>query len=74
LKKRGIFAAALVIRKRRYWPKHIPGDLIDEHIEDREVGDVDAWAGTLDNVHFHVFSMKEPNYVMKLMSTYGTNE
>jgi hypothetical protein len=73
LKKRGVFAAAL-IKKRRYWPKWILGDEIDKHFDDKEVGDVDAWPGTLDNVPFHVFAMKEPDYVMKLMSTYGTNE
>jgi hypothetical protein len=28
----------------------------------------------LDNVLFHVFAMKEPDYVMKLMSTYGMNK
>jgi hypothetical protein len=73
LKKRGVFAAAL-IKKRRYWPKWIMGDDIIKHFEDKEVGDVDAWEGTLDNVPFHVFAMKEPDYVMQLMSTYGTNE
>jgi len=40
----------------------------------KDVGDVDAWQGVLDNIPFHVFAMKEPDYVMQLMSTYGTNE
>ena len=71
LRKRGVFAAAL-IKKRRYWPKHIRGDEIIAHFKDKEVGSVDAWPGTLDGVSFHVFCMKEPDYVMSLMSTYGT--
>jgi Transposase IS4 len=74
LKKKGTLAAAL-IKKRRYWPKYIPaGDKIIKHFKNKEVGYVDALPGMLDNVPFHVFGMKEPDYVMQLMSTYGTNE
>jgi len=58
-KKKGLFAAA-VIKKRRYWPKHKP------------VGTVDALPGTLDNIPFHIFCMKEEDYTMMLMSTCGT--
>ena len=71
LKKKGVFGAAL-IKKRRYWPKHIPGDAVKAHFEDRAIGDADAWAGEMDGVPFHVYAMKEPDYTMMLMSTYGT--
>ena len=27
----------------------------------------------MDEVNFHVYAMKDPDYVMSLMSTYGTN-
>ena len=27
----------------------------------------------MDEVAFHVYAMKEPDYVMSLLSTYGTN-
>ena len=70
--KNGVFASAL-IKKRRYWPKYICGDEIKEHFKDKEVGDADSWPAQLDDVPFHVFAMKEPDYVMSLMSTYGTN-
>ena len=69
--KKGVFAAAL-IKKRRYWPKYIRGDEIAEHFRDKDVGAVDAWPGELDGVRFHVFCMKKPDYVMSLMSMYGT--
>ena len=72
LHKNGVFASAL-IKKRRYWPKYIRGDEIKEHFKGKEVGDADSWAGQLDDVPVHVFAMKEPDYVMSLMSTYGTN-
>ena len=73
LKKRGVYASAL-IKKRRYWPKYIKGDDIKDHFDDKEVGDCDAWKGQMDEVDFHVYAMKEPEYVMSLMSTYGTNQ
>ena len=71
LRKKGVFAAAL-IKKRRYWPKHVDGDAIIEHFAQKEVGEVDAWRGLLDGESFYIYSMKEPDYVMSLMTTYGT--
>ena len=32
---------------------------------------MDSWAGKLDDVPFHIYSMKEPDYVILLMATYG---
>jgi hypothetical protein len=73
LRKKGVFAAAIV-KKRRYWPKFIAGDDIKRHFDEGKfgVGDADAISGILDNTAFHLFAMKEPDYVMTLMSTYGT--
>ena len=71
LKKKGVFSAAL-IKKRRYWPKYIDGDRIKAHFNDQEVGHVDALKGTLDGVPFYIHAMKEPDYVMMLMATYGS--
>jgi hypothetical protein len=71
--RKGVYAAAL-IKKRRYWPKHINGDGIKRHFADLPIGSVDALGGKLDGVEFNVFCMKEPDYTMMLMSTYGTND
>ena len=71
MKKKGVFAAAL-IKKRHYWPKYIPGDTIITHFGDKEIGASDGLQGELDNVRFHVAGMKEPDYVMMIMTTYGT--
>ena len=71
MKKKGLFAAAL-IKKRFYWPKYIPGDAIITHFGDKEIGALDALQGELDNVRFSVVGMKEPDYVMMIMTTYGT--
>ena len=71
LKKTGLFVAAL-IKKCRCWPKYVPGDEIIAHFDNKDVGDVDAIKGTMDGVPFHIHAMKEPDYIMILMSTYGT--
>ena len=71
LKKLGVFAHA-VIKKRRYGPKYIPGDEIEEHMKEKKFGEVDCLKGTLDNEPYNVYCMKEPDYVMKLMATYGS--
>ena len=73
LEKRGVYASAL-IKKHKYWLKYIDGDSIDAYFEGKEVGSIDSLPGKMHNVPFHIFAMKEPDYVMKLMSTYGTNE
>ena len=69
LHKKGVFASAL-IKKRRYWLKYIHGDEVKEHFNDR---DADSWSHKLEDVPFHVFTMKELDYVMSLMSTYRIN-
>ena len=70
LAKIGVYAGAL-IKKRRYWPKHVPGDMIDARMATKEVGQTDSLYGKLDDVDYDIFCMKEPDYVMKIMSTYG---
>ena len=45
LECKGVYAAAL-IKKRRYWPKGVLGDLVDTHFEDKEDGDVETKAAS----------------------------
>ena len=61
-----------LIKKCRYWPKYIPGNNIVSHFAEKGIGDSDALQRMLDNVKFHVVAMKEPDYVMMFMTTYGT--
>ncbi|KAG7359040.1 transposase IS4 [Nitzschia inconspicua] len=71
LRKIGIFASA-VIKKRRYWPKHVPGGILDQHMSTKQVGEVDSLKGELDNIPYDLFCMKDADFTMKLMSTYGS--
>ena len=59
---------AALIEKRCYWPKYIPGDAITTHFGDKEIGALDALQGELDHVRFHIVSMKEPDYVIMIMT------
>ena len=60
--KKGVFAAAQIM-KRHYRPKHIPGEAIVSHFATKDVGHIDALQGQLDGVPFHVFCMKEEDYI-----------
>ena len=73
LKKKGLDAHAL-FKKRRYWPKHVLGDDIIAHFAEKKVGETEAICGELDSIPFYLYGMKEPNYVMQIMVTYGTLE
>lgn len=70
LKKKGVFASAL-IKKRRFWPKGVDGNAITSHFTELSVGTTDRLPGTFEDIKFDIFAMKEPDYVMMLMSTYG---
>ena len=72
LKKHGDYASAL-IKMLKYWLKYIKGELIKAHFENANVGNCGSWKGSMDKVNFHVYAMKEPSYIMSLMSTYGMN-
>ena len=71
LKKMGVYASALV-KKRRYWPKNVPGESIKSDFEDVDIGVTKRKPGELDGEKIDLFCLKEPDYVMTLMSTYGT--
>jgi Transposase IS4 len=73
LRQMGVYASAM-IKKRRYWPKNVPGDDIQAHFAGRGVGAVDALDGTMNGVKFNIFCMKDVDFTTSLMSTYGTNQ
>ena len=71
LKKMGIYASAM-IKKRRYWPKYVKGEDIKEHMSSKDVGTCERLPGILDGEKFDLYALKEPDYVMMMMSTYGS--
>lgn len=74
LYSKGVFSSAQ-IKKRRYWPKNVPGDAIVNHFDQtKDMTDVDELPGMLGDCQFHIVAMKEPNYVSMMMTTFGMME
>jgi hypothetical protein len=63
--------APTIVGEVESWPKGINGDLITEHLNMFQVGQVNALLGTKQGRSFYVFALKEPDYNMLIMSTYG---
>ena len=70
MRKVGIFSHAL-IKKRKYWPRFIKGQEIKDYFQDKDPGYYDCKKMTYDDVDFHVVGLKEPDYMLMLMTTYG---
>ena len=64
--------SAALIKKRRYWPRYVKGEEIKAHLEDAPVGDSQILSGKINGVNFDLFCVKYPDYVMTLISTYGS--
>ena len=69
--ERGVFGLAL-IKKWSYCPKGVPSEKIIWHIQNKEAGDVDAVKGSIIGKSYHIMAIKETDYVMLMMTTYGT--
>ena len=65
-----------LIKKRRYWLKNVDGDMIKAHFDGAPVGHMDCYRMNLpdDNSKLDIHCLKEPDYVMMLMSTFGTTQ
>ena len=66
----GVYGQALA-KKRRWWPKHVPGDQIEKYFEGKELGDVMTLKQDLGGKQFLVHCTNDDKYVTKLMSTHG---
>ena len=73
----GVYADVL-LKKRKYWPKGIPGDAIDQYFADKDVTYVDMLKAITEEgpegKAFHIFCFKEPECVMKIIATCMTLE
>ena len=70
MRKRGYYGSTL-IKKRRYWPRGIHGDEINEYFSTKNIGDVGCLSGEWDETEFNIFVMKEPDYNMVMISTFS---
>ena len=72
LLKIGVFAGAY-IKKRRFWPRFVKGDAIDEKMAYEKVGTIRTVGGIVESIRYYIFNLKEPDYTSKIMATYGSN-
>ena len=70
LSKKGGFDC-VVIKNRRYWTYMVPSKYMEDHFGGVDVGETDIIHGTVDDAFYNLWSMKEPNYVMRMMATGG---
>ena len=55
LAEKVVYAGAL-IKKRRYWPKSVQGDLVSRKFSDKEVGGVDMSEASTEEVSHSISS------------------
>jgi hypothetical protein len=70
--KLGVLGQALIKKRGRYWPKGVPGDMIDQHFADKEIGYSKTLEMMFKEKTMFIHCMKEKKYVTKFMSTFGT--
>ena len=68
----GVFGQALIKKRGRYWPVHVPGNDIDAHFASLEIGNVDTLKQVIDSKNFLLHCQKDDGYVTKIMTTHGT--
>jgi hypothetical protein len=60
-----------LIKKRKYWLKHIPGDYIDEYMAMKPLGHTETFVQVIEGKWFLVHCTKDRDYVTKIMSMHG---
>ena len=60
-----------LIKKRRYWPKHVPGDYIDAYMMAKPLGATETFMQELGGIRFFVHCTRDADYITKIMSTHG---
>ena len=71
--EKGVFGLAL-IKKRHYWPNGVPEEEIILRMQNKEVEYVDVVQVSIRSKSYHIMAIQEPDYVMLMMTTYGTLE
>ena len=71
LERKGVYGASL-IKKKKYWPKGVPGAAIDAHFEDKDVNHCEMLEASIGGLTLQVMCMKEPDYVMKIIFKWMT--
>jgi len=66
----GVYGQSL-IKKRKYWPKGVPGNQIDRYFEGKPLGFTKTLRQDMDGIPFNVHCTRDDRFVTKMMSTHG---
>ena len=56
----GVCGSAL-IKKRRFWPREVHGDGINDYFRSKNIGDVGYPSGERDKTEFNISALKKPD-------------
>ena len=66
----GVYGQAL-IKKRKFWPKHCPGEQIERYFDGKELGFTKTLRQEIDGIAFNIHCTRDDKHVTKMMSTHG---
>jgi hypothetical protein len=64
LNAKGVYGQFL-IKKRRYWPKYVPGELIDRHMGGKHLGETETYVQNIDGMCFFVHCFCDADWMTK---------
>ena len=70
LHEKGVYGQ-FFIKKRSYWPKHVPGDFIDAHMAGKRLGETESYVQDINRMRFLVHCCRDADWTTKIMSTHG---
>lgn len=62
-----------MIKKRKYWPTLVSGNVISKYFETKVVGKIDDIYGMLSGIEYFIWETKEPDYATKIVGDGGTS-
>ena len=71
LHKRGVYGQSLIKKQGKYWPKHVPGSVLELEFLDSELGVAKTYVQTIEDTKFLIHFHKDDRYFCKIMSMHG---
>ncbi len=66
----GVYGQSLIKNRGQYWPNHVPGQEIEDHLKDKPLGHAETYKLSFNGKEFLIHCQKDDSYVTKIMSTH----
>eukprot|EP00970_Alexandrium_tamarense_P012062 scaffold2720_cov181-Alexandrium_tamarense.AAC.18 len=63
LHEKGVYGQALIKKRGRYWPRGVPGDEINNHLEGKQIGNFECFVQEKDGEQFLIHCLKDDKFV-----------